>query len=77
MRLDPPRTPIPAQRLGATEPVVRSSAHQRIALDALTPNRAAAARHDDPAATASTTLSRRSTDSALDMPVGLQHRRAV
>jgi len=63
--------------LGATEPVSRSSAHQRIALDALTPKRAAAVRHDYPAATAATTLSRRSAGSALDMPVGLQHRQAV
>jgi hypothetical protein len=45
--------------------------HQRIALEALTPNRTAAARQDAPAATAATTLSRKSTDSALDMPVGL------
>jgi hypothetical protein len=45
--------------------------HQRIALEALTPNRAAATRQDAPAATAATTRSRRSTDSALDMPVGL------
>jgi hypothetical protein len=45
--------------------------HQRIALEALTPNRTAAARQDAPAETAATTLSRKSTDSALDMPVGL------
>src|SRR3712207_7966564 len=32
----------PPSALGATEPVSRSRAHQRIALDALTPNRAAA-----------------------------------
>jgi hypothetical protein len=66
----------PPNALGATEPVPRSRAHQRIALAALTPNRAAAARHDAPAAIAATTRSRKSTDSALDMPVGLQHRRA-
>jgi hypothetical protein len=42
-----------------------------MALDALTPNRAAAARHEAPAATARTTRSRRSTDSALDIPAGL------
>lgn len=52
-------------------PVSRSIAHQRIALEMLTPNRAAADRRDDPAATAATTRSLRSTDSALDMPVGL------
>jgi hypothetical protein len=42
-----------------------------MALDALTPNRAAAARHEAPAATARTTRSRRSTDSAFDMPASL------
>ncbi|ATR19283.1 hypothetical protein CTJ15_02670 (plasmid) [Roseomonas sp. FDAARGOS_362] len=42
---------------------------QRIALDALTPKRAAAARQDAPAAIAATTRSRRSTDSAFDMPL--------
>jgi hypothetical protein len=56
---------------GATVPTFRDWTHQRIALDALTPNRNAAARQDAPAATAATTLSRRSTDSALDMSAGL------
>ena len=59
------------------EPVSRSRAHQRMALAMLTPNRAAAAWQDTPSATAATTRSRRSTDSAFDMPVGLQHRQAA
>ena len=45
-RRSPPRGP------GATEPTCRCSDHQRIALDAPTPNRSAAARHDAPAAIA-------------------------
>ena len=44
---------------------------QRIALAALTPKRAAAARQDAPTATAPTTRSRRSTDNAFDMPASL------
>ena len=59
---------------GATEPVARSRAHQRTALDALTPNRAAAARHETPAATARTTRSRRSIDRALDIACRPPHR---
>jgi hypothetical protein len=62
--------------LGVTERVLRSNAYQRTALAALTPKRAAAARQDAPAALATTTRSRKSTDSALDMPVSLQHRQA-
>lgn len=68
IRLDsrsPPNGP------GAMVPLSRSRAHQRIALGMLTPNRAAAHRRDDPAATAATTRSRKSTDSAFDMPIGL------
>lgn len=64
-RRSPPSGP------GANDPLCRAMPHQRIALEALTPNRTAAARQDAPAATAATTLSRKSTDSALDMPVGL------
>jgi hypothetical protein len=64
-RRSPPSGP------GATVPDTRASAHQRVALEALPPNRAAAARHDAPAGTAPTTLSRRSTDSAFDLPVDL------
>jgi len=55
----------------ATDPADRFNDHQRIALDTLTPKRDAAARHDAPAAIAATTRSRRSTDKAFDMPVGL------
>ena len=61
----------PPSRPGATDPVCRAMPHQRIALEALTPNRNAASRQDAPPATAATTLSRKSTDKALDMPVGL------
>jgi hypothetical protein len=64
-RRSPPSGP------GATEPAFRASATQRIALEALTPKRAAAARHDAPEATAATTRSRRSTESAFDMLTGL------
>src|SRR5690349_8750047 len=64
-RRSPPSGP------GATEPASRASAAQRIALAALTPKRAAAARQEAPAATAATTRSRRSTDSAFDMPTCL------
>jgi hypothetical protein len=49
----------------------RSRAHQRMALDALTPKRAAADRQDAPSNTARTTRSQRSTNSALDIPAGL------
>ena len=62
-RRSPPSGP------GATDPASRTSAAQRTALAALTPKRTAAARQDDPAATAATTRSRKSTDSALDMPI--------
>lgn len=43
--------------------------HQRTALEALTPNRNAASRQDDPDATAASTLSRKSTDNAFGMPL--------
>jgi hypothetical protein len=42
-------------------------ARHRIALDALTPNRCAAARHDNPPSIAPTTRLRRSTDKDLAM----------
>jgi hypothetical protein len=54
-----------------TSPCLRTSARQRIALDALTPNRNAAWRHDIPPSIAATTRSRKSTDSALLMHAGL------
>ena len=49
-------------------PCCATSCCQRIALDALTPNRAAACLRDRPPATAATTLSRRSTDNARRHP---------
>src|SRR4051794_14950935 len=54
-RASPPARRIPARRIPC----------QRIALDALTPNRAAAWRHDKPASMAARTRERRSKDSAL------------
>jgi hypothetical protein len=63
--------------LGATAPVSRASARQRIALDALTPKRAAARRHDIPPSTAAITRSRKSADGAFAMPVGLPRRQAA
>jgi len=42
MRLDPSRTSIAALLLGRGMPTILESARQRIALDALTPKRAAA-----------------------------------
>ena len=65
-RRSPPSGP------GANDPLCRAMPLQRIALEALTPNRAAAARQDAPAATAATTLSRKSTDSALDKGAGVR-----
>jgi hypothetical protein len=56
---------------GTTDPASRDSARQRIALEVLTPKRAAAARQHAPAAIAATTRSRRSIDSAFDMPIAL------
>ena len=64
-RRSPPSGP------GATEPTFRVSAAHRTALAALTPKRTAAAWHDDPAATAATTRSRKSIDSAFDIPIAL------
>jgi hypothetical protein len=58
----------PPNGLGATKPAFRISAAQRIALAALTPKRTAA-RHDDQTSIAATTRSRKSTDSALDLPI--------
>ncbi|CIW59712.1 Uncharacterised protein [Streptococcus pneumoniae] len=65
-RRSPPRGP------GRASPCVRVSCRQRIALAALTPNRAAAARHDSPPSIAATTRSRRSKDSALLIRAGLR-----
>ena len=67
----------PRPGLGRHVTLPRSNARQRIALDALTPNRSAAARHDNPPAIAPTTRRRRSTDKALAMQAsllaGIQH----
>jgi hypothetical protein len=57
----------PPCRLGIASPATLDSACQRIALEALTPNRAAACRHDEPSSTAAITRLRRSTDNALAM----------
>jgi transposase len=64
------------ERMGAAMATARGGTsrgrpRQRIALEALTPKRDAAARQDAPAAIAATTRSRRSTDSAFDMPIAL------
>src|SRR4051794_29294290 len=61
----------PPSALGRASPCVRSKARQRIALDALTPNRSAAWRQDNPVPIAASTRVRRSSDSAFDMPAGL------
>src|SRR5215217_2848442 len=53
--------------LGRASPPARRIACQRMALDALTPNRAAACRHDRPASMAARTRERGSKDSALGM----------
>ena len=60
----------PPCRFGQASPPARRSAWQRIALDALTPNRAAAWRHDSPASTVARTRERRSKDSDLGMRLG-------
>jgi hypothetical protein len=65
-----PKRRSPPSGPGATEPAEHFKDAQRMALEIPTPKRAAAARHDDPASIAATTRSRRSTDSAFDMPVG-------
>src|SRR3954468_12687039 len=57
--------------LGRASPPARRIPCQRIALDALTPNRAAAWRHDKPASIAARTRERRSKDSALGIQAGL------
>src|SRR5215207_972804 len=53
--------------LGRASPPARRIPCQRMALDALTPNRAAACRHDRPSSMAARTRERRSKDSALGM----------
>jgi len=65
------RQPIAALRLGTTVSPKRRSARQRIALDALTPNRAAASRRDDPSSMAERTRERRSKERDLGIKAGL------
>ncbi len=62
---------------GSNVPVVRYCWHQRIALDALTPKRSPARRHDIASIIASITRRRRSTVSALAMHAGLLHQHAT
>src|SRR5262245_2962518 len=60
----------PTDRARAS-PASRSSARQRLTLDALTPNRSPAWRWLNPRATAARTRTRRSNDKAVGMPAGL------
>src|SRR5215210_7165018 len=57
--------------LGRASPPARRIPCQRMALEALTPNRAAAWRHDRPASMAARTRERRSKESALGIQAGL------
>src|SRR4051794_4350896 len=57
--------------LGRASPPARRIPCQQMALDALTPNRAAAWRHDRPASMAARTRERRSKESALGIQAGL------
>jgi len=63
----------PPWRLGNTLPVRSVNCRQRIALAALTPKRAPAARQESPPSIAATTRSRKSTDKARPIPAGLLH----
>ena len=58
-------------------PSRRRRSCQRIALEALTPNRSAARRHDIPPSTDARTRSRRSIDKALAMHAGPLHQHAA
>ena len=61
----------PPTRSGRMSPVARTRDVHRIALEMLTPKRAAAWRRDSPASTTANTRLRRSTDSGFVMPAGL------
>jgi hypothetical protein len=74
MRLDPLRMAVAALELGPKIAFAPSLSPPSIALEALTPNRCAAARHDDPPSIASTTRLRRSTDKDLAMHASPLHR---
>ena len=62
----------PPRAFGRASPCMHSRARQRIALDALTPNRWAACRHERPPAIAASTRVLRSSESAFDMSAGLR-----
>ena len=68
--LDPRRALVAPDPQRPISPVARTRDVQRIALEMLTPNRAAAWRRESPASTAATARLRRSTDSGF-MPTGL------
>lgn len=76
LRLDTVGMAVAALRFAFALPVSRSSAHQRTALAALTPNRSAACRRDMPPETAATTRSRRSSERGLDMQAGVLRQHA-
>ena len=71
-RLNASRAPVAARAFGQASPCMHSRARQRIALDALTPNRWAACRHERPPAIAASTRVLRSSESAFDMSAGLR-----
>ena len=61
----------PPRRLGCAPPVSRRRARHRLTLAALTPKRSPASRWLRPSSTAARTRSRKSTERAFDMIVGL------
>jgi hypothetical protein len=70
--LNGPSLPLPGarpRRAGAAEPVARTRASSFIAQLALTPNRSAAARHDQPPCIAATSRDRRSIESIFAMAI--------
>src|SRR3954453_2352731 len=66
-----PESRSPPCGFGRGSPPARRIPCQRMALDALTPNRAAAWRHDRPSSMAARTRERRPKESALGMSAGL------
>jgi hypothetical protein len=70
-RRSPPSGP------GRGSPCSRANRRHRLTLAALTPKRSPASRCDAPASTAASTRTRRSSDSALDMPAGPQPRQTA
>ena len=71
-RLNASRAPVAARAFGRASPCMHSRARQQIALDALTPNRWAAFRHERPPAIAASTRVLRSSESAFDMSAGIR-----